>query len=1522
MRLSNMRQHAASARALETPEQAQVQLNRKRKHAASARALETPEQTQVRLCNMRQHAALARALETPEEAQVRLCNMRQHAASARALETPEQTQVRLNRKRKYAASARALETPEQTKVRLTNKRKHAASVRATPWDFMQNAAYNYEQKENYESHPLILIGGMNIGCSACGALKWKSETAGMCCSGGKVLLRAVQPPPEPLESLMRGDTKRSNEFLQNIRKYNSCFQMTSFGATREVQEAGFMPTFKVQGQIYHLAGSLLPLPNDEHRFLQIYFMGDERLEAWQRCRIFGGLDMETVLELQQMLHNTNIYVQTFKNALQRMPSNDYKVVIRADLRPTGEHERRFNAPISNDVAIVMVGNDFEKRDIVLERQNNQLQRISETHRSYDALQYPLIFCRGEDGYQFFIPQVNPRTGQELEGKKVSAMDFYGYRLMQRGGEINHILRCRQLFHQYVVDMYAKIESERLNFIRMNQKKLRVEEYIHLKDAIVNDGKVEEVGKLVILPSSFAGGPRQMHEYTQDAMTYVRNYGRPDLFITFTCNPSWREIEVELFKGQTPQDRHDLLARVFHQKHTKLMDVMIKGKIFGSVRCWMYTIEWQKRGLPHAHILVWLIQKIRPDQIDSVIRAELPNPTLDPKLFETIQKNMLHGPCGLLNKNSPCMRDGKCTRNYPRAFLQETQTGEDGYPLYRRLHPNDGGFTVKLKVRGGEEVVIDNRWVVPYCPLLSRLFDAHINVEYCNSVKSIKYICKYVNKGGDQAVFGLEKENPSVDEVTNYQLGRYISSNEAIWRILGFLIHDRHPTVIHLAVHLENGQRIYFTEKTALEKIKEPPRTTLTAFFELCQRDSFARTLLYCDVPRYYTWDISRKEFKRRIQGERVDGQEEIYSSDALGRVYTVHPNNLDCFYLRLLLHTVRGPTSFQNLKTVDGEVCATFREACQRLGLLEDDAHWDATMEEASVSKSPSQLRYLFAILITCCGVSNPLQLWEKHKESLAEDYLLQARQQNPDSTVCYSAAIYNQALISLEDKVMAMVGKNLQELGLPQANRIQAERASREILRETSYDIKQLTEFVNRTEPTLLPDQENAYRTILEAVREEVGGIFFLDAPGGTGKTYLINLLLAKVRQDKKIAVAVASSGVASTLLSGGRTAHTALRLPLNLAHTDLATCNIAKDTGRAMLLQECRFLVWDECTMSHKNALQALHKTLQDIRNNDKLMGGLVVLLAGDFRQTLPVIPRGTPADELNACVKASSLWMHVKKLSLTTNMRVHLRPDVTTETFAQQLLDLGNGLWEHDSKTGEVNFPNGFCNLVNNVEELRGGVFPNLSIQYRNREWLFERAILAPKNETVEKINYQLLQQIKGTIRTYKSVDTVTDPDQAVQYPTEFLNSLNPPGMPSHILVLKIGAPIMLLRNLEAPRLCNGTRLCIVNLMPHVIEAEIMTGCGKGEIVFIPRIPLIPNDMPFEFKRLQFPVRLCFAMSINKAQGQSLKVAGLQLENPCFSHGQLYVACSRVGSGKNLYIFAPGGKTKNVIYQKALM
>ena len=193
---------------------------------------------------------------------------------------------------------------------------------------------------------------------------------------------------------------------------------------------------------------------------------------------------------------------------------------------------------------------------------------------------------------------------------------------------------------------------------------------------------------------------------------------------------------------------------------------------------------------------------------------------------------------------------------------------------------------------------------------------------------------------------------------------------------------------------------------------------------------------------------------------------------------------------------------------------------------------------------------------------------------------------------------------------------------------------------------------------------------------------------------------------------------------------------------------------------------------------------------------------------------------------------------------------------------------------------------------------------------------------KMKFVDQINNKLLEQVSTTGEyTYKSIDTVKNVSDAVKYPPEFLNTIDLPGLPPHKLHLKPGVPIMLLRNLEPPKLCNGTRMLVRKLRQHVIEAVILDGPFKKEVVFIPRIPIITEKLSFRFKRLQFPVRLSFAMTINKSQGQTLKIAGLDLSYPCFSHGQLYVGCSRVGSPEKLYIRAPNGKTTNIVYPEAL-
>jgi ATP-dependent DNA helicase PIF1 len=146
------------------------------------------------------------------------------------------------------------------------------------------------------------------------------------------------------------------------------------------------------------------------------------------------------------------------------------------------------------------------------------------------------------------------------------------------------------------------------------------------------------------------------------------------------------------------------------------------------------------------------------------------------------------------------------------------------------------------------------------------------------------------------------------------------------------------------------------------------------------------------------------------------------------------------------------------------------------------------------------------------------------------------------------------------------------------------------------------------------------------------------------------------------------------------------------------------------------------------------------------------------------------------------------------------------------------------------------------------------------------------------------------------SYKSIDTVCNATEVVNYTTEFLNSLDLPSKPLHNLQLKIGSPVILLRNFNSPRFRNGTLLVIKKLMKIVIEAIILNGKLRGENILSPRIPIIPTYVPIQFKRLKFSIRLAFAMTINKSQGQTISVCGLDLNTSCFSYEQLYVACSR--------------------------
>jgi hypothetical protein len=323
-----------------------------------------------------------------------------------------------------------------------------------------------------------------------------------------------------------------------------------------------------------------------------------------------------------------------------------------------------------------------------------------------------------------------------------------------------------------------------------------------------------------------------------------------------------------------------------------------------------------------------------------------------------------------------------------------------------------------------------------------------------------------------------------------------------------------------------------------------------------------------------------------------------------------------------------------------------------------------------------------------------------------------------------------------------------------------------------------------------------------------------------------------------------------------------------------------------------------------------------LQDVLENKKPFGGITVLFGGDFRQTLPVVPRGSRHQILDASLRKSKLWRHVKMYFLKKNMRLDQTPE--SEAFAKYLLKVGAG--KNSNPDGTITlYPEMRCG--DTVDSLIDAIYPGIAEGAKPDAYFKDRTLLSCKNDDVDDLNTNILAKFPGEESVLMSADSVvTDKGIAIDYqpyPVEYLNSLICSGLPLAKLALKPGCPLMLLRNLDPSNgLCNGT---------HMILLRILGGDGKT--VFIPRISIEPSegDIHIPLSRCQFPVRLAFAMTINKSQGQSVQNVGLDLRTSVFSHGQLYVALSRCTSASRIKVLFPekekGTKTPNIVWDQIL-
>jgi hypothetical protein len=352
-----------------------------------------------------------------------------------------------------------------------------------------------------------------------------------------------------------------------------------------------------------------------------------------------------------------------------------------------------------------------------------------------------------------------------------------------------------------------------------------------------------------------------------------------------------------------------------------------AKVIGNI----WTREYQKRGLLHIHLLLIFPQEQKvstTEGIDRLVSAELPL-LENTALFETVTKCLLHGPCGQEYPNAPCMVNNVCKKHYSRAFSEETTQGEDGYPVYRRR--NDGRTFQKTQ----DGFTYDNRWVVPHNPYLTKMFNAHINIEVSAGIRSVKYLFKYVYKGPDRVAVVIA--GPT-NEIQQYIDAQYLSVAEGVDSLLSFKKHTEWPPVTQLVVHLPGQHNVVFNENEDLAIVAERAtrqKTTLTAYFAYNAQNVDGQHMVYADFPANHVWKIREKVWLVRQRGEK-----------AVGRMYFVHLAAGERFFLRLLLTIVPGATSFEHLRTVDDTEHLTFQAACKALGLLQDDAEWDTCMRE------------------------------------------------------------------------------------------------------------------------------------------------------------------------------------------------------------------------------------------------------------------------------------------------------------------------------------------------------------------------------------------------------------------------------------------------------------------------------------------------------------------------------------------------------------------------------------------------
>ncbi|EJD34519.1 helicase [Auricularia subglabra TFB-10046 SS5] len=1313
--------------------------------------------------------------------------------------------------------------------------------------------------------PRDLLAAAN-NCPHCGIELLTGKTPGFCCGPSGDKLREVAPlPPLPSEFSTFVDDPRVSSLS---RLLNLVYTFAQLESTHQFPEYGGMPAhFAVQGRIYHR-------------------VRPDHINSAIRWLLYDGFMRGTV-------------PHSGANWFVKLPTNWIDALGAALLRvnPFVHYINVFRQHPQSNVPDVQL--------LIREAGCNEIAGIMcfENTIASDAkpLVYPLFFPHGTLGWGRPSAQLARGAGANDDDAITSQLWHCRARLLRE----ERFAIFGRLTNEYLVDMFTRNIESRLAYIRAGQLAARRE------DAALMGVDIQSEAENVFLPASFLGSNAWCSQQIADALTIAANCGVPTFFITMTCNPDWPEIREKLRPGQTWADVPIVVVRVFKQKLAVLLRTLKTmfpnaGKVF------------QKRGLPHCHILIKFEKDcLAAADIDRIVSAEMPSNPTDAAL---VHRFMRHNhpdetvlpeycrPRAHRFAHAEVLPENQCCFGYPKPVQEITSFAFDGRPHYRRRNTSDS-------------------MIVPHCLPLLRALECHINFEVANSSHIFQYLFKYIRKGVDKAHVRLRPDGTEVvDEIDSYWRARYLSAGEAAWRIMGYHVSSKYPGVTGLPVHLATSrkhrqyQRVRSSASnfSLLDRYFHRPDGTFqsgsdtVAFAELTYAEFYTKF-------RHIAWDrrligtpgvyeesgVSDADLTRLVL-QRTDSHRHFV------RISSVKPSQGELFYFRAILLN-RPASSFLDARTFGSVVYPMYQEAAQAMGLFADRNEAQFALHEAIESmKTPRQVRLLFVHLIIHDSgeVDFPLKLWELFHDELSMDFYYENGGMQSDA---YSRALQELAMM-LEE-----FGRSLDDFALPQPT---------SFVGEVAYELDRwaphLSKFRNNVSAALrklTPEQLAIFREVVSAVENDRPLLLFVNGKAGRGKTFLISAICDYVRSRSEIVLPTATSAFAALLYEGGRTMHSCFKIPVE-ENNELLRSPIEQGDSRAQLLQEFRVLIWDEAPMANRAALACVEETCRRVTGDSRPFGGKIVILAGDFRQTCPVVRRGTRAQVVDASIRRSPLWELFSIRRLTVPIR-----NAEDSEYSAWVDTIGDGAGPQ--------VPLNLLRHVHTENEMIDFVYPQEIIN--DPKACLKRSILCPTNRQIDQYNAQILDRVHGIARTYLSADKIKEEDEAGM-PERGTASLDYaaraplPGLPGHSVTIKTNAVFRLLRNFSISRgLVKNVRVVIVDVGVRLITVRVLrdTVAGvaiDGEDILIPRITFetfLPETRR-TLQRRQFPLAPAYTTTFNSCQGLTLDVVAMDLCRPVFSHGQLYTAVSRVRRREHAIVRLPVGQgcAENVTYTEILL